>query len=298
MRRELDHGTCAGAVISVLHPDGAAPFARQLARDRQPEARPFDPTGRAAPVKPFEDRVLLTGLEARATVQHFNRPGVVTMRTSAPRGEKWIPFSISTSTARSKSAGAHQQVPGSPMLSLISSTPTSSAVLCQRSRARSAASATSNSSPRRFALAGTAEDQELVDDLREAIHLPDPRVDLVARAIPFESPRGVPPTAGGPRSAACGAGGMRRPRTPAAAQEPPRRAVIRLNERASERCSLLPSTGAVAVEISGLYRLGRILQPPDRAGGLPRDQAPAMAPRTRMTIPSTTRPMMVARVAL
>ena len=32
---------------------------------------------------------------------------------------------------------------------------------------------------RRLALAGAAEDEQLVDDLRETIHLPDPGVDLI-----------------------------------------------------------------------------------------------------------------------
>src|SRR5512132_819965 len=72
MPGKLDHSTRAAALVTVLDPDGSAPFARQLARDRQAEAGTPDPTGGTAASEPLEDLLLLPGLQTGSVVQHLD----------------------------------------------------------------------------------------------------------------------------------------------------------------------------------------------------------------------------------
>ena len=101
--------------------------------------------------------------------------------------------------------------------------------------------------PRRVALARAAEERAA---RRRSRRSGRPRAaPRRARTPAPRDPRrgGPPPGAGAARSAACAAGGRRRRRTPAGERTVrPRRSVIALKDRASERCSYVPSTSARA----------------------------------------------------
>ena len=200
---------------------------------------------RAAAVEALEDLLVLAGREPRAAVEHAQAPGRRGDRHGRRRRRSRRARSRSACRARARRRRAR------PTRAPLPSASTSTAMPCSRAGARPARGGRARELGQvellagRVALARARQDQQLVDGLRQPVDLAQRRVDLV---------RGVGGHAGRarllepqPQARERRAQLVRRVGDELAlrrAARPASRAVISLNEFASDRCSVVPATGA------------------------------------------------------
>ena len=163
-------------------------------------------------------------------------------------------------------------MPGSGPGSTRSSHPAASAVAANRSARAPDRGGRVGRRRGALALAGAAEHQQVVDDLGEAIDLAEAGVEVLGLLRAHRLAARLLEAQAQARRAACAAGARRRRRTPAGRRAASRsRSVISLNVRASDRCSVLPSTDRARAEVAAGDALGGLVEPPDRPGDAARD---------------------------
>ena len=288
---------------SVGDRHAAAPLLDELARDRQTEPFPARPAAGAPAVKPLEDGLLLARLEPGALVEDLDatrRRRRSSTRERAAVADRVLDQRVERAVEIRRRAPDRRRSVRPPRRA--------------RRRRRAAAFASArrpDRPPRRgrplaglLVLAGAAQDQKLVDHLREPVHLGQPRVEplgsrssvgrRLAQLLELQ------PQPGQRRAQLVGGVGdeVRWLRSSRAT-----RSVISLKLRASERCSVLPSTGALASRSpaatgaprlraaeSGERSAGR--SAPPRSGRAPRTIAPRTpgrrSPRARRSLTAST----------
>ena len=281
--RDLDDRSQAAA-LAVGEPHVAAPLAGQLARDRQAEAGPArSALAGAAAAEALEDRLLLAAGEPGAAVEHLE-PAGGGGRRSPRAGRRVEQRVLDQGVDRAVQVGAGAPADGPPrrLVPRARSRARPAVALPALDRApartapRSSRSPGSSCSPARLRISSSSTISESRSISRIAASTSVDRGSSPRKRSPSASSRSRSPVSGvrswweASATKSCWTRSSRFTRW-----------VISLKVRASERCSVLPSTATLASRSPSATRRGGAVEAPDRAGDLLRRSGRRRSARAR-----------------